>query len=628
MNDGPSNVVHAETRRLAAIMFTDIVGFSRQMGSNEARTLRLLDTHNQLIRKPVTEHHGTVIKTVGDAFLVDFPSVVHAVQCAQDIQAQLRAYNAEHEPVEQIHVRIGIHLGDIVQKEGDVFGDGVNVAKRLQELAEPDTICLSDVVYRDVAKKLDVGAVVALGQPKLKNIGERFAVYALLPEKPTGVRQHWQVQRLKLKQWRRTVQAVAAVLVLVGAGILGRYFSGSAPAGLPLPDKPSIAVLPFVNISGDPEQEYFGDGLTEDLITELTKLSGLFVIARNSTFTYKGKAVKVQDVSRELGVQYVLEGSVRKGGNRVLISAQLIDAPTGRHLWAERYDRELKDIFDLQDDIRRKIVTYLAVRLTEGEQERAWRQYTSSPEAYDHLLRGWEHFNRSTKEANAQARQMFEKAIELDPTYAVAYSALAWAYWLDWGNQWSQDPQNLERAFTLAQKAIALDDSLSMAHLTLGQIYTWRQQHDQAIAEGERALVLASNCADCYAGMAAILNLSQRPAEAVGLVEKAMRLNPQYPGWYLYILGYAYRVTGRYEEAVEALKNALARRSSYHLFVHLNLAAAYSELDRTEEARAEAAEVLRINPNFSVEVYGQITSQKDQAITERTLAALRKAGLK
>ena len=211
------------------------------------------------------------------------------------------------------------------------------------------------------------------------------------------------------------------------------------------------------------------------------------------------------------------------------------------------------------------------MRLTEGEQERAWRQYTSSPEAYDHLLRGWEHFNRSTKEANAQARQMFEKAIELDPTYAVAYSALAWAYWLDWGNQWSQDPQNLERAFTLAQKAIALDDSLSMAHLTLGQIYTWRQQHDQAIAEGERALVLASNCADCYAGMAAILNLSQRPAEAVGLVEKAMRLNPQYPGWYLYILGYAYRVTGRYEEAVEALKNALARRSSYHLFVHLNL---------------------------------------------------------
>jgi len=301
---------------------------------------------------------------------------------------------------------------------------------------------------------------------------------------------------------------------------------------LPLPDKPSIAVLPFVNISGDPEQEYFSDGLTEDLITDLSKLSGLFVIARNSVFTYKGKPVKVQEVSRELGVQYVLEGSVRKIGNRVLITAQLVDATTGGHVWSERYDRELKDIFALQEEIRRKIVAYLAVRLTEGEQERAWRQYTSNPEAYDYLLRGLEYFNRFTKETNAQARQMYEKAIELDPTYAVAYATLSVTYLVEWFWQWSQTPPTLERAFALAQKAIALDDSLALAHDVLGGAYAWKKQHDQAIAEGERALVLAPNSADAHVWQAQILLLAGRPAEAVGLVEKAKRLNPQYPALY------------------------------------------------------------------------------------------------
>jgi adenylate cyclase len=642
MKDDASNTVPTETRRLAAIMFTDIVGFSRQMGSNEARTLRLLDTHNELIQRAVTEHHGTVIKTVGDAFLVDFPSVVRAVQCAQQIQAQFRAHNTGKENAEQIHVRIGIHLGDVVQREGDVFGDGVNIASRLQELAEPDTICISDMVYRDVVKKLDLGAAVSLGQPKLKNIAERFEVYTLLTEPPKGLRQTLRRQRLKLSRRAGTAPlrwAAAGLVLIMATGVAVRDFffpipstqhltlSTQAESALPLPDKPSIAVLPFVNISGDPEQEYFSDGLTEDLITELTKLSGLFVIARNSTFTYKGKAVKVQDVSRELGVRYILEGSVRKGGNRVLINAQLIDALTGHHVWAERYDRELKDIFALQEEVRRKIVTHLAVRLMEGEQERAWRQYTSSPEAYDYLLRGREDLNRLAKEANARARQMFEKATELDPTYAVAYSALAETYFVDWANQWSQDPQTLEQAFAVGQKAIALDDSLAMAHLVLGEIYPWRQQHDQAIAEGERTLVLAPNCADCHAGMARILILAGRPAEAIGLVEKAMRLNPRYPPSYLFTLGLAYRLTGQYEEAVEALQKTLARNPNI-LWAHLHLAATYSEMGREEEAQAEAAEVLRISPNFSPEVFIQKTPQKDPAITQCTLAALRKAGLK
>jgi adenylate cyclase len=466
MKDNTSSTVHTETRRLAAIMFTDIVGFSRQMGRNEARTLRLLEVHNQLIQHTVSEHHGTVIKTVGDAFLVDFPSVVHAVQCAQQIHAQFRTHNADQEAAEQIHVRIGIHSGDIVQKDGDVFGDGVNIAARLQGLAEPDSIYISDVIYRDVATKLELGAVVSLGQPKLKNIDHRFPVYMLTPEHAEGVRQTLWTQRLPhLRRLRMIPWAVTALLLLAGAVIAARYLSlprsslphpstpstQAVPAALPLPDKPSIVVLPFVNMSDDPKQEYFSDGLTEDLTTSLSQISSLFVIARNSAFTYKGKAVKVQDVSKELGVRYVLEGSVRKAGDQVRITAQLVDAPTDAHMWAERYDRPLKDIFTLQDEIVQKIVTTLKLQLTLQEQGGLVRKTTNNLEAYDYFLRGIEQYFRRTKEGNTQAQQLFKKAISLDSGFAGAYAYLGVTYYAERFNQWSLDPaQSLERALEVA----------------------------------------------------------------------------------------------------------------------------------------------------------------------------------
>ncbi len=791
MGEG-SGQATAETRRLAAIMFTDIVGFSRQMGADEAHTLQLLTVHNQVIQQAVAEHHGHVIKTVGDAFLVDFPSVVHAVQCAQGIHTQFRAYNAEKEETEQIHVRIGIHLGDIVQREGDVFGDGVNIASRLQALAEPDTICISHVVYQEVAQKLTLGTVVSLGRPKLKNIAQRFPVYVLLAEAPTGLRQTWRLQRLKLSRRVGTAHLARVALVvaglLIGGGIVALLFPSLSPFRnpqsairtqeaqpplLPLPDKPSIVVLPFNNISEAPQQEYFSDGLTEVLTSDLSRISSLFVIARNTAFTYQGKPRNVQEVGKELGVRYVLEGSVQKAGEQVRIVAQLIDTTTGGHLWSQRYDRPLKDIFALQDEIVQKIVTTLGLQLTLQEQGYIVRKHTDNLEAYDSLLRGVEYSWRTTKEANVQARQMFEKALALDPQYAEAYVWLGRTYYLEWSWRWSTDPQNVERAFELLQKAIALDDSLPIAHSLLGVVYALKQQYDQAMAEGERAIALDPNNADSYAWQAHGLNFAGRPEEALRMVEQAMRLNPRYPPYYLFRLGWAYRLSGRYAEAVATLKELINRSPNFlpahqnlalsyvqqwafqqnpdaqtleqavaavqralalndasplghrilgYVYLwqkqyeqaiaemeraitldpndalgyaglaetlsrvgrseealrmveqamrrkpvipdeylsnvggayylagqtaeaiaplkryltrypnilgpHLTLAAAYSELGREAEAWAETAEVLRINPQFSLEVHRQREALKDPAMLERHLAALRKAGLK
>ncbi|HEV8712563.1 MAG TPA: adenylate/guanylate cyclase domain-containing protein [Candidatus Binatia bacterium] len=645
MNDHTSNAASIENRRLAAIMFTDIVGFSRQMGSNEAHLLQLLEVHNQMIRQAVATHHGAIIKIMGDAFLVDFPSVVNAVQCAQTIQAHLRTYNAEKETNEQIHIRIGIHSGDIVQRDGDIFGDGVNIASRLQGLAAPDTICLSQAVYKEIEKKLPVGTVVSLGRPKLKNIAQREPVYVLLPEPPKGFRLRLHVQRLKLKQWRRALQVVTAVLVLAWAGVVTlRSFRSPSPLGqpqgatptdaapLPLPDKPSIVVLPFTNMSNDPEQEYFSDGITEDITSDLSQISSLFVIARNSAFTYKGKAVKVQDVSKEMGVRYVLEGSVRKSGDLVRVTAQLIDGPTGGHVWSERYDRPLTDIFTVQDEVTQHIVAALRVEVMEAEMARVRRVPTENLTAYDLSLRGMElvvrAWNETKKEANEQARQMFEQAIALDPQYARAYSGLSLTCFLDWFSRWSSDPiQAMERAVELGQRAIALEDSLPSSHALLGHLYMWKSQYEQAIAEGERAIALDPNNAEGFVMLGNTLVFAGRPREAIGLIEKAMRLNPRYPVRYLATLGIAYTHAGQCEKAIPLMKKFLAVNPNVGP-AHYHLAICNAEVGQLEEARTEVAEMLRLQPHVSVEWLRQNGAYKDLATLERHLAALRKAGLK
>ena len=591
MNDDASSVGDIEHRRLAAIMFTDIVGFSRQMGADEARMLRLLEVHNQLISQSVTAHHGHVIKTIGDAFLVDFPSVVHAVQCAQTIQTQLQTRNIEHEKTEQIHIRIGIHLGDIVQKDGDVFGDGVNIASRLQSLAEPNTICISQVVYQEVSKKLDLGTVVSLGKPKLKNIAERFQVYALLPGAPHGFRQKLQFHRLKFSRHMRPVsQAVAGLLLVVVTLVAVRYLHFLVPnsqlqtpntqplapntQSLPLPDKPSLAVLPFTNMSGDPEQEYFSDGMTDDLITDISKISGLSVKARNSVFTYKGKNITVAEVRRALEVRYVLEGSVRRIDDRVRINAQLVDATTDTHLWAERYDREWKDIFALQDEIRTKIILALKVRLTPEEHERFKRAPTDNLEAYDLYLRGLAAYGRFTQEGNAQARQFFERAIALDPEYAGAYTYLGWTHWIDGYWEWSPRLQAVERAFAAAQRAVALNDSLAGARALLGAVHLFKEQYEEGIAEMERAIALDPNSAEAYVPLAEPLDFVKRPEAARESVEAALRRNPHYPGHFFYDLGVAYFRTGRYQKAIVLLEK-VRRLNPQDPSIHTDLAITY-----------------------------------------------------
>jgi adenylate cyclase len=475
-----------------------------------------------------------------------------------------------------------------------------------------------------------LGTVVSLGRPQLKNIAQRFSVYALLSEAPKGVRQRLQVQRLKFSRrigFVPRMAIVALTLIAVTAEVVQQLsLSPPSPPALPLPDKPSVVVRRFANLSDDPEQDYFSNGIPFDITSELSKLSSLFVIASGTGQTLPLNE-PIAKVGQELGVRYVLDGSVRKAGEQVRVTVQLSDAGQDHLLWSERYDRELKDIFAVQDEIREKIVLALKVKLAPEEQERFRHAPTANLDAYDYFLRGWADYQRVTKEAHARARQMFEKAIELDPQYAAAYTALGGTYWWAWAVQWTQDSRSLEQAFALAQKAVTLDESLPFAHVLLGHVYQWEKQHDKAIAEAERAVALDPNCAGCYAELGQMLNLAGRPTEAIGMVEKAMRLDPRTAVQYVAYLGRAYRLTGRYEEAVAAFKKILAVNPNL-LGPHTELIFLYTELGQEAAARAEVVEVLRISPNFSVEVWGRRLPFKDPTTTERFLDSLRKAGLK
>ena len=462
-----------------------------------------------------------------------------------------------------------------------------------------------------------------------------YPVFIKEPETPVSQLGKWKIALPS--RWKRPALAALVVLVVVtGVWALWNFYFRPPPVepasvekmAYPLPDKPSIAVLPFTNLSGDPKQEYFSDGMTEELITALSKVPYMFVIARNSTFSYKGKPVKIRQVAEELGVRYVLEGSFRKAGDKVRVAAQLIDAIKGHHLWAERYDRDLKDIFALQDEITMKILGALEVKLTEGEQASTRRKGTDNLEAYLKALQALEYYNRMNKEGNLLARQMAEEAIALDPEYARPYRILAGCHLLDLWFGLSKSPKkSLERALEMAQKAISLDESHPCGYEILSSIYMLMRQREKAIAEAERAIALDPNGADAYSQLGIALIYAGRQQEAIAPLEKAIRINPIAPSKYFKRLGIAYRDTGRYEEAIAQLKKAI-NRSPDSLLAHLTLTATYSLAGRDEEARAEVAEVLRIQPKFSLERLAKTVPYKNKADTDRVIDALRKAGLK
>ncbi len=597
------------SRKLEAILAADVAGYSRLMQEDDEATVATLEAYRAVFRERIHAHRGRVVDMAGDSVLAVFQTATEAVRTAFEIQSELAQRNEALPEARRMRFRIGVNLGEVIERpDGTVYGDGVNVAARLESIGEPGGVSVSGTVYDQVKNRLQM-VFDSIGEQTVKNITEPIRVYRVRSpaEQPTH-----QVQPDRSAMTPTSSETPLAV----GPNL-----------ALELPDKPAIAVLPFVNMSDDPKQEYFSDGMTEDVITSLSKLSGLFVIARNSAFTYKGRAVKPQQVSQELGVRYVLEGSVRKARNHVRVTAQLIDATTGYHLWAEHYDGELKDIFALQDGITGQIVAALAPKFKAGEQSRLGRQETDNIEAYDLILRGIALLRQYTKESSEKARQTFEKAIRLDPNYARAHAWLSWAYYSDWNYQWTNDPPVLDRAIGAAEKAVALDDSLSDAHTVMGWLSLWKKQHDLSIAELERAVSLDPNSARAYAYLAETLNLAGRPDEAIGFAKRAMRLDPNYPSYMVFHLAHSYFLLRRYDEAIAAMRDAVHRNPNFPP-AHRMLAVTYAELGRQEEARAEVAEILRISPGASLDFWRDREPYKNKADGQRFIDGLRKAGLK
>jgi adenylate cyclase len=554
-----------------------------------------------------------------------------------EIQRELAEQNAELSYERRMQFRIGVNVGDVVEEEDRIYGDGVNIASRVEGLAEAGGICISGRVYDQVENKLDL-EYEFLGEQAVKNIATPLRIYRVLSHPGAAAHRVVKAKRAINRTWRNVFVATVAVVV-VAAAVAVWHFYLRTPAmevasvekmAFPLPDKPSIAVLPFDNMSEDPKQDYFSDGLSDQIISSLSKLPHLFVIDRNSTFTYKGKPVKVQKVAEDLGVRYVLEGSVQRSAERIRITAQLVDAITGRHKWSERYERDLKDIFAIQDDITMAITKALNIELLEGEQARLWEKEgtTTNLKAYLKYLEGTGYYYRFTKEGNSRAQQLLEEAIALDPGYANAYALLGWVHWFNARYGWVESPgKSIETAHQYAQKSIALDDTLDFAHLLIGGVHLLRRQQEKNVAQTERAITINPNGAVNNIYMAGALGCAGRWEESLGYAEKAMRLAPFPPVYYYWLLGRSYFMTGQYDKAVETFKKAVHINPDY-LVARAFLAASYSSLDRKAEATAEADEVLRINPKFTLESYAKTLPYKNKADIERYVAALRKAGLK
>ncbi|WP_193369712.1 adenylate/guanylate cyclase domain-containing protein [Pelagibius marinus] len=619
-------------RRLTTILSADVVGYSRLMGEDEAGTLKALKTlRRDLIDPKAQQYRGRTVKLMGDGALMEFASVVDAVSFATEVQAALHHPEAALSE-NRIVFRIGINIGDIIVEGDDIYGDGVNVAARLQELCEPGGVWISRNVFNQVKGKLDL-TFEDLGERQVKNIAEPVTVYRVaLDDKAVALLTPIAAGTTSPRRGFRPAIAATAILGLAALLAIAWWQSWlpeKEPASVEqmafaLPDKPSIAVLPFDNLSDDPDQEYFADGMTEDLITDLSKISGLFVIARNSSFVYKGQQVKVRQVAEALGVRYVLEGSVRRVGDEVRINTQLVDATTGGHIWAERYDRKVENIFAVQDAILEKIVDALELHLTEREQSESAK--TTSLEAYDLVLRARKLLTRFDSEAAAEARDLLQRAIELDPAYTEAHSLLGFNFFDEWRVWGRGRDENLAQAQKLAAKAAELSPEDPAPHVLLAMIYQWRREFGAAEAEINKALALEPREAITLSNLGSVLVYAGRGEDAVSALTQAIRLDPFHPPNYLEWLGNAYWLQDHPDLCVEVAERGVALDPDY-VSLHVVLAVCYGALGTMDKAEAAATEIRRINPRFTLQAYAAYVPYTDDRDRERRVELLRVAGV-
>jgi len=625
-------------RRLAAIVSTDVKGYSRLMADNEVETIKSIKSCRELLFQKISDHGGRVVDSPGDNILSEFSSVTEAVECSVEIQNALLAHNKDFPEDRKMAFRIGINLGDIIEDDERIYGDGINIAARLESIAQGGGICISGSIYDQIKNRLSLGYEF-LGNQELKNISDPVPVYSVLTDPASAGKLKYKCIKddPKYKRKKRMIIGLVLILLIAGARILYRNAPFFTPGehqkmikhtlmNLNIPNKPSIAVLPFMNMSGEKEQEYFSDGLTEDLITDLSKVSGLFVIARNSVFSYKGKNTKIDQIGRELGVRYILEGSVRKVGERVRITAQLIDSKTEGHIWAERYDRDLKDIFSLQDEVRGKIVTALAVQMTTSDKKRIMTKKTDNLEAYDYYLKANDLCELTDLKTLEEGRNLLQKAIRLDPNFSKAYAAMGKTFFTQWILGPDKDQAILDKVYEWSQKAIGINPEEPSGYIMLAHYYLWTKQHDAAIEQTKKALALDPHNPEWLASYGELLSYSNDPEQGIDFFIKAMRLDPKYPVWYLYGLGHAYFLIGDYDQAILSFQKAVQQDPAFWPS-YLLMAVSYDAKGMKAESLKAAKSALEQNKNIPYEKWEQRLPYKDPAEARKIVEMLKRIGI-
>lgn len=621
-------------RRLAAILACDVKGYSRLTEKDEETTTAMLRSYCAVVEELIAAHRGHIFSSAGDGMVAEFPSIVEAIRCAVEIQNEIAERNATTPADRQMWFRIGVNLGDVIVSDNNLYGTGVNVAARLEQLAEPGGIYISQTVYEQVRKIVEI-PFQDIGEKRLKNIADPVRVYRILPEPLPWLR----TVLARAGSPRKLAMAAIALLLLAG-GITSFYLR--EPAYLwtriageeSLPEHAAVAVLPFDDLSSTRDQQYLADGIAEELITGLAKFPDLIVMARNSTDSYKGKSTDVRQVGKDLNVRYVVEGSIQRADQNVRVTAQLLDATTGRHLWADRYDREVDNIFAIRDEITRAIAGALGGltgRLAQAETARLSNKDPNSFTAYDYLMRGWYEWRKLDQESNAKARELFEQARKIDPNYARAYAGLAWTYANDYDFEWTDDfDKTAKLALEMATTAVRLDDEDYQAHWALGWAYLYNWEHEEAEAHYARARELNPNDAELLAEMGNLLIYVGKPKQAVDQIKESIKLNPFHEKWYLEYLGWAYEEAGMPKESIQVLEQVVDRNPGRdQLWLLPTLAAAYANqgVGRMDDAQRTVKIILTLEPKFSSAEFAARAPYKTKDLADRYVKALRLAGL-